>query len=85
MSLCLMFKSLLNEDYNSHHMESLLYQLYYFPLNASMAPHFILEELNVDFELIIVDRKSNAQKSPDYLAINPVSYTHLTLPTIYSV
>ena len=36
-----------------------------------MAPHFILEELNVDFELIIVDRKSNAQKSPDYLALNP--------------
>jgi glutathione S-transferase len=66
-----MFKSLLNEEYNSHHMERLLYQLYYFPLNASMAPHFILEELNVDFELIIVDRKSNAQKSPDYLAINP--------------
>lgn len=36
-----------------------------------MAPHFILEELKVDFELIIVDRKSNAQKSPDYLALNP--------------
>ncbi|WP_041736977.1 glutathione S-transferase family protein [Colwellia psychrerythraea] len=48
-----------------------MYQLYYYPLNASMAPHFILEELNVDFELIIVDRKSNAQKSPNYLALNP--------------
>lgn len=36
-----------------------------------MAPHFILEELKVDFELIPVDRKSNAQKSPDYLALNP--------------
>jgi len=36
-----------------------------------MAPHFILEELNVDYELITVDRKSNAQKSPDYLALNP--------------
>ncbi|PKH87480.1 glutathione S-transferase [Colwellia sp. Bg11-28] len=52
-------------------MESSLYQLYYYPLNASMAPHFILKELNVDFELIIVDRKSNAQKSPNYLALNP--------------
>ncbi len=52
-------------------MESSLYQLYYYPLNASMAPHFILEELNVDFELIIVDRKSNAQRSPNYLALNP--------------
>lgn len=36
-----------------------------------MAPHFILEELKVDFELITVDRKSNAQKSDDYLALNP--------------
>ncbi|KTF08505.1 glutathione S-transferase [Pseudoalteromonas sp. H105] len=48
-----------------------MYQLYYYPLNASMAPHFILEELKVDFELITVDRKSNAQKSSDYLALNP--------------
>lgn len=36
-----------------------------------MAPHFILEELNADFKLITVDRKSNEQKSPDYLALNP--------------
>ena len=36
-----------------------------------MAPHFMLEELKVDFELITVDRKSNAQKSSDYLALNP--------------
>jgi glutathione S-transferase len=36
-----------------------------------MAPHFILEALNVDFQLITVDRKSNAQKSDDYLALNP--------------
>ncbi len=36
-----------------------------------MAPHFMLEELQVEFELITVDRKSNAQKSADYLALNP--------------
>ncbi|WOH36361.1 glutathione S-transferase family protein [Thalassotalea fonticola] len=48
-----------------------MYQLYYYPLNASMAPHFVLEALNVDFELILVDRKNNAQKSKDYLALNP--------------
>jgi glutathione S-transferase len=36
-----------------------------------MAPHFILEELKVNFELIKVDRESNAQKSPEYLALNP--------------
>lgn len=49
-----------------------MYQLYYYPLNASMAPHFILEELNVEFELIKIDRKANAQKSKEYLALNPV-------------
>lgn len=48
-----------------------MYQLYYFPLNASMAPHFILEALKVDFELVKVDRKTSAQKSADYLALNP--------------
>ncbi len=36
-----------------------------------MAPHFILHELNVDFELIKVDRKSNAQKTAEYLVLNP--------------
>lgn len=48
-----------------------MYQLYYYPLNASMAPHFVLQALNVDFELILVDRKSEAQKSAEYLALNP--------------
>lgn len=36
-----------------------------------MAPHFMLEELGVDFELVLVDRKNNAQKSAEYLALNP--------------
>lgn len=36
-----------------------------------MAPHFVLEALNIDFELILVDRKNNAQKSDEYLALNP--------------
>ncbi|MBV1908876.1 MAG: glutathione S-transferase family protein [Kangiellaceae bacterium] len=48
-----------------------MYKLYYYPLNASLAPHFILEELSVEFQLILVDRKNNAQKSEEYLALNP--------------
>jgi len=36
-----------------------------------MAPHFVLEELKVEFELILVDRKNNGQKSKDYLSLNP--------------
>ena len=36
-----------------------------------MAPHFVLEALKTEFELILVDRKICAQKSEDYLALNP--------------
>ncbi|MDP2562164.1 glutathione S-transferase family protein [Psychrobium sp. 1_MG-2023] len=52
-----------------------MYQLYYYPCNASMAPHFMLEALRtkyqIEFELLKVDRKNNAQKSAQYLALNP--------------
>lgn len=48
-----------------------MYKLFYYPLNASMAPHFILEELQTDFELILVDRKNEAHKAASYLSLNP--------------
>lgn len=46
-------------------------QLHYYPSNASMAPHLVLEELGVPYELVLVDRRQNAHKSPAYLALNP--------------
>ena len=46
-------------------------QLHYYPSNASMAPHMLLEELGVPFELVLVDRTRDAHKSPAYLALNP--------------
>ena len=46
-------------------------ELHYFPSNASMAPHMLLEELGVPFELVLVDRTRDAHKSPAYLALNP--------------
>lgn len=45
--------------------------LYYYPGNASMAPHMVLKELGIDFDLALVDRKTDAQKAPDYLRLNP--------------
>lgn len=48
-----------------------MYQLYYYPNNASLAPHLVLAEMGLEFELHLVDRKSNAQKSADYLLLNP--------------
>lgn len=46
-------------------------QLHYFPSNASMTPHMVLEELGIPFELKLVDRKVNAHQSPEYLKLNP--------------
>ena len=46
-------------------------QLHYFPGNASMIPHILLEELGVPFELKLVDRTVNAHKAPAYLKLNP--------------
>lgn len=48
-----------------------MYQLHYFPSNANAAPHMVLEELGLAYDLVLVDRASNAQKSADYLKINP--------------
>lgn len=48
-----------------------MYQLYYYPNNASLAPHFLLHHMGLPYELVLVDKKSNAQKSPDYLRLNP--------------
>jgi glutathione S-transferase len=48
-----------------------MYQLHYFPANANAAPHMLLEELGAEYELLLVDRVRNAQKSKDYLKINP--------------
>jgi glutathione S-transferase len=46
-------------------------RLHYFPGNASMAPHIVLHELGVPFELVLVDRTRDAQRSPEYLRLNP--------------
>jgi glutathione S-transferase len=48
-----------------------MYTLHYYPANANAAPHMLLEELGVKYELLLVDRTTNAQKSKKYLKINP--------------
>ena len=48
-----------------------MYQLYYYPGNANLAPHILLEEIGADYELVLVDRNKNEQKSPAYLKLNP--------------
>lgn len=48
-----------------------MYTLYYYPANANAAPHMMLEEIGANFRLLLVDREIRAQKSDDYLKINP--------------
>ncbi len=46
-------------------------RLHYYPSNASFAPHALLHELGLPFELVLVDRTQGAHKSPAYLKLNP--------------
>ncbi len=46
-------------------------ELYYHPGNANLAPHMLLEELGVPFELLLVDRANAAHRSAAYLKLNP--------------
>lgn len=46
-------------------------QLHYFPGNASLAPHLLLQEAGMAHELLKVDRASLAHKAPEYLRLNP--------------
>jgi glutathione S-transferase len=49
-----------------------MYELFYYPNNASLAPHFVLEEVGAPFSLTLVDRKRAAQKDLEYLKRNPL-------------
>ena len=48
-----------------------MYELHYFPGNASFAPHVVLNELEAPFKLTFVDRDNQAQKNAAYLKLNP--------------
>ena len=46
-------------------------QLHYYPSNASMAPHLLLEEIGQPFELKLVRRDLDEHRSAAYLRLNP--------------
>ena len=48
-----------------------MYTLYYYPGNASLLPHMMLREIGAPFELSLVDREQDAQRSEAYLRLNP--------------
>jgi len=45
--------------------------LHHYPSTASMVPHILLHELGEPFELVLVDRMREQQKSPAFLRLNP--------------
>ncbi|MCO7223491.1 glutathione S-transferase family protein [Pleionea sp. CnH1-48] len=49
-----------------------MYTLFYYPCNASLAPHLLLEHMELDYQLTLVDRKENAHKSKEFLQLNPL-------------
>jgi len=55
-----------------------MYKLYYYPGNANLAPHVVLQEIGAKYELVLVDRDKQQHKSPEYLKLNP----HGRVPTL---
>ncbi|MDG2032875.1 MAG: glutathione S-transferase N-terminal domain-containing protein [Rhodospirillales bacterium] len=45
---------------------------YYFPRACSLAVHVALEEAGFDYRRQLIDLRTQAQKKPQYLALNPV-------------
>jgi glutathione S-transferase len=48
-------------------------KLFSYPGTVSLACQITLEEAGADYELVLVDFAANAQRAPEYLAINPKS------------
>jgi len=49
----------------------IMIQLHYSPSSAAMVPHIILEEIEVQYERILVDTKNQAHRQASYLQLNP--------------
>jgi glutathione S-transferase len=50
---------------------TVMYILYYSPGTASLAVHWLLNEIEAPRELVLVDFESKQQKSVDYMKLNP--------------
>src|SRR6476646_5815125 len=48
-----------------------MFKLYYAPGTCALATHIALEEAGAPYEAVRVDFGSQAQRSPEYLAVNP--------------
>jgi glutathione S-transferase len=46
-------------------------RLYYAPGTCALATHIALEEAGAPYDAVLVDFRSQSQRSPEYLAVNP--------------
>jgi glutathione S-transferase len=51
--------------------DAFMLNLMYYPGNASLIPHIVLEELGVPFTRTLIDRTRHLHKQPAYLKLNP--------------
>lgn len=52
-------------------MSAIPLQLFYYPGHASLAPHILLQELGLQYQLVLIDIKNGAQFDEAYCKINP--------------
>jgi glutathione S-transferase len=48
-----------------------MFKFFYAPNTCALAVHIVLEETSAPYESVRLDFKENAQRKPDYLALNP--------------
>lgn len=48
-----------------------MFKLYYAPHSCALATHIVLEEAGAPYEAVRLDFKTNEQRMPAYLAVNP--------------
>ncbi|MEO6271482.1 MAG: glutathione S-transferase N-terminal domain-containing protein, partial [Lautropia sp.] len=48
-----------------------MFSLYYAPKTCALASHIALEQAGAEYRAVRLDFSSNAQRSADYLRVNP--------------
>src|SRR2546423_15459563 len=61
----------LHPGYGNLQRETQMLKLYYAPGTCALASHIALEEAGAAYEIVRLNFKSDDQKKPDYLKINP--------------
>lgn len=49
-----------------------MFKLYYFPGACSLAPHLLLEEMGLPFQLVKMDPENGGMESAEFLKLNPM-------------